>query len=548
LLPPSESRNMFYLYSFLLGCLGVTAPDQADLVIYGGTPAGITAAVEGRKLGKSVVLIVPERQLGGMTAGGLGRTDVGDKRAGGGLAREFYRRVHRYYQEPKAWRSETPAEYKKLAARLVDHDAQWGFEPHVALNIFREMLDENRVPVVSGERLDLKNGVRKVGTRIRSIIMESGRAFSGKMFIDATYEGDLMAKAGVSYTVGREPNALYGETFNGVQLPRNQAVDFIKPVDPYLVPGDPQSGLLPRVEAGPLGEVGAGDRRVQAYCFRLCTTDVPENRLPWPKPKNYEPRQYEVLLRNLEAGDLRIPVPQGYMPNRKTDTNSNGPVSLDDVGENYGYPDGDYAAREKIYREHLDYTQGLMWTLANHPRVPIEVRRKVQTWGPAKDEFVENGNWPPQLYVREARRMVGAYVITERDCRGKADVKDSVGMESYWGMDSHAVWRYVDDEGHARNEGNVWEGIRPFPISYRAIAPKPQECTNLLVPVCLSASHIAYGALRMEPAFMVLSQSSAAAAALAIEENCDLQAVDYQKLRDRLLAEGQVLNLPKVRR
>ncbi|MBN2578021.1 MAG: FAD-dependent oxidoreductase [Pirellulales bacterium] len=532
------------ILSVLLFNLGASTPETTDLVIYGGSPAGIMAAVEGKKLGKSVVLIVPERQLGGMTASGLGRTDVGDKRAVGGLAREFYRRIARHYKKSDSWWCETPAEYRKRARRLVDSDVQWSFEPHVALATFRAMLAEQDVPVVSGQRLDLKNGVRKEGARITEIVMESGRRFAGKMFIDATYEGDLVAKAGVSYTVGREPNSRYRETLNGVQTGKATMHQFLRPVDPYLVPGDATSGLLPRVVSGPPGEDGSGDRRVQAYNFRLCTTDVPENRLPWPKPINYDPQQYELLLRCLEAGDHRVPSAQGYMPNRKTDINNFGAFSTDNIGKNYDYPDGDYVTREKIYQEHVEYTKGLMWTLANHTRVPAEVRKKVQAWGRAKDEFVENDNWPPSLYIREARRMAGADVVTEHHCRRKTIARDPVGMGAY-AMDSHNVQRYVDAEGHVRNEGNFWIGVRPYLISYRVIVPKRSECTNLLVPVCVSASHVAYGSIRMEPVFMILGQSAAAAAALAIDDACDVQAVAYPKLRKRLLSEGQILNAPK---
>ncbi|MBN2216459.1 MAG: FAD-dependent oxidoreductase [Pirellulales bacterium] len=531
------------LLTFASCCLA--AADHHDLVVYGGTPAGIMAAVEAKQLGISVVLIEPSGHLGGMTTAGLGRTDAGRQWAIGGLARKFYHRIFLHYQRPEAWIHETPSDYKKISPRLVAADTQWGFEPRVATAVFRDFLSENHVPVMLGQRLDLNGGVRKQGTRITAIVMESGRVFAGKMFIDASYEGDLMAKAGVSYTIGRESNAQYGETFNGVQTRWVDQHQFLESVDPYVVPGDPTSGLLPRIATGPPDAEGEGDRCVQAYCYRLCTTDVAENRCPWPKPKHYDERQYELLLRSLEAGDLRVPFPQGFMPNRKTDINNGGPFSTDNIGRNYDYPDADYATRDRIVQEHLDYTQGLMWTLANHPRVPEKVRKEFQTWSLAKDEFVDNDHWPPQLYIREARRMVSDYVITENDCFGKTIAKDSVGMVTYSGMDSHQTQRYVDANGHVRNEGGIWKGIRLYPISYRAIVPKASQCTNLLVPVCVSASHIAYGSVRMEPTYMILGQSSAAAAALALESNCDVQAIDYRKLRKRLLAEGQILAIPK---
>jgi hypothetical protein len=362
------------------------------------------------------------------------------------------------------------------------------------------------------------------------------------MFIDATYEGDLMAKAGVTCAIGREANAAYGETLNGVQVQNAAGHQFIKAVDPYVRPGDPSSGLLAGVQAGGPGKQGEADHRVQAYCFRLCMTNVPENRLPWTKPASYDPQQYELLLRNFEAGDLRVPWLPRPMPNGKTDTNNQDAFSLNNIGKNYLYPGGDYRTREEIIKEHEDYQKGLMWTLAHHPDVPAAVRRTFQNWGLAKDEFVETGGWPPQIYVREARRMVSEYVVTESDCRGQLAAPDSVGLGAY-GMDSHNVQRYVDAEGRVRNEGNIQVKVRaPYPVSYRAIVPKASECGNLLVPVCVSASHIGFGSLRMEPVFMVLGQSAATAAVEALLADCDVQRVDYARLRARLLADKQVLD------
>jgi hypothetical protein len=516
-------------------------PDREyDLVIYGGTSGGISAAVQAARLGKRVVLIEPGKHLGGMTSGGLGATDIGNKAAIGGLSREFYQRIKKHYENDAAWTWEKRAAFKG-AGHSAKEDTAWTFEPHVAEQVYQALLREHKVPVVLGQRLDLAKGVRKDGKRIVSITMESGEAYRGRVFIDATYEGDLMAKAGVSYHVGREANKTYDETLNGVQVKNATKHQFIKQVDPYVKPGDPSSGLLPRVQAGPPGVDGEGDARVQAYNFRLCATDQPENRRPWPKPANYDERQYELLLRNFEAGDHRLPWNPLLMPNRKTDSNNNYAFSTDDIGMNYPYPDGDYATREKIWQEHVDYTKGLMWTLANHPRVPEQVRRHFQTWGLAKDEFTDNDNWPYQLYIREARRMVGASVMTEANCRGQRVAEDSVGLAAYT-MDSHNVQRYVTKEGFVLNEGDVQVGgFSPYPISYRAIVPKVEECTNLLVPVCLSASHISYGSIRMEPVFMVLGQSAATAAALAVDDKVDVQQVDYQRLRERLLRDHQVL-------
>ncbi len=407
--------------------------------------------------------------------------------------------------------------------------------------IFQAMHREVKVPVVCGERLDLTSGVKKDGRRITAIRMESGRVFRGRAFLDATYEGDLMAKAGVSYTVGRESNAQYGETLNGVQVGNARYHQFVKPVDPFVRPGDPSSGLLPGVEAGPPAADGQGDHRVQAYNYRMCTTDVPENRRAWPKPKDYDPARYELVLRNFEAGDERVPWHPSPMPNRKTDTNNNFAISTDNIGKNYAYPDADHATREKIVREHESYQKGLMWTLANSPRVPEKVRQHFLTLGLAKDEFVDNDNWPHQLYVREARRMVSDYVMTELNCRARRVAADSVGLGAY-GMDSHNTQRYVDASGHARNEGDVEVGVAgPYPTSYRSIVPKATQCDNLLVPVCLSATHIAYGSIRMEPVFMILGQSAATAAVQAIADGLPVQKIDYPKLRARLLADGQIL-------
>jgi len=497
-------------------------PERYDIVVYGGTSAGVISAVKAARMGRSVVLIEPGRHLGGMSASGLGATDIGNKQAIGGMAREFYRRVGTHYGQPEAWT----------------------FEPYVAERVFNELIGEGGVPVVLGERIDLQGGVHRRGARIVRIRMESGRSFPGRVFIDCTYEGDLMALAGVTYTIGRESNDTYGETLNGVQTAQATHHQFIKPVDPYIVPGDPSSGLLPGIEPRPPPPDGAGDPRVQAYCFRLCTTDVPANRRPWPKPADYDPLRYELLLRNFEADDERVPWHPVMMPNRKTDTNNNHAVSTDCIGMNYDYPDSDYATRERIVRQHRSYTQGLLWTLANSPRVPQTVRRHFQTWGLAADEFADNDNWPYLLYVREARRMVGDYVMTQHDCQGRRVAEDSVGLAAYT-MDSHNVQRYVDAGGHVRNEGDVQVGgFPPYPISYRSIVPRRDECTNLLVPVCLSASHIAFGSIRMEPVFMVLGESAATAAALAIEADTDVQDVPYERLAERLRAAGHVLHWP----
>ena len=531
----------------LLALLGLSAALSAqDIVIYGGTSGGITAAIQAAREGRTAVLIEPTKFLGGLTTGGLGATDIGNKKAIGGLSREFYTGIAKYYADDAKWVHQTREAYfaKRPHGNAGDEGTMWTFEPHAATAVYDQMLKAagDKVTVVYGERLDLKKGVIKDGTRIVKIIMESGREFSGKVFIDATYEGDLMAKAGVSYHVGREANATYGETLNGVEVGQAKAHQFIKEVDPYVKKGDPSSGLLPGIEKEPASPDGTGDRKVQAYNFRMCTTDVPENRRNWEKPANYDEHWFELTIRNAEAGDLRTSWAPTPMPNRKTDTNNNFGISTDFIGQNWDYPEADYATRAKIWQAHEDWQKGLMWTYAYHPRIPEKIRTAFQKLGLAKDEFTDNGNWPRQLYVREARRMISDYVMSEKNCRRKEVIEDSVGMGAY-NMDSHHVQRYVDNAGHVRNEGDVEVGSKPYPVSYRSIRPKASECTNLLVPVCLSASHIAYGSIRMEPVFMALGQSAATAAGLAIEGKTSVQAVDYGALKERLLASAQVLDL-----
>jgi hypothetical protein len=518
-----------------------TAPASPfDVVIYGGTSAGVTAAIQTATLGRSVLLIEPSDHIGGLTSGGLGATDIGNKAAIGGLSRRFYERIWRHYSEDEAWRWQQRSTYRSRRSRPTDR-AMWTFEPHVAERVLRTMLSEHEVTIAFGERLNLSDGVTKEGARIRSIRMESGREFAGRMFVDATYEGDLMAKAGVAFTVGREHNDRYDETLNGVQVKNARHHQFVAEVDPYIVAGDPSSGLLKGIRAQRLPTDGTGDDGVQAYCFRMCTTDLAANRVAWTKPTDYDESLYELLFRNFEAGDLRIPWNPIWMPNKKTDTNNNFAVSTDFIGQNYDWANSDYAGRAEIFQEHLTYQRGLMWSLANHPRVPKKVRDYFQRFGLAKDEFVDHDHWPHQLYVREARRMVSDYVMTQHDCQGRREVQDAVGLAAYT-MDSHNIQRYVDSTGHVRNEGDVQVGgFPPYKIAYRSIRPKQRQCENLLVPTCLSASHIAYGSIRMEPVFMVLGQSAATAACQAIARGCAVQEINVAALQDRLRADGQVL-------
>jgi len=512
-----------------------------DVVVYGGTSAGVSAAVQAKRMGKTAIIVGPDKHLGGLTAGGLGWTDSGRKEAVGGISRKFYRRVKKHYDKADVWKYQKSEEYSRY--RRQD-DAMWVFEPHVAEKVFEELVAEYEIPVHRDQWLKRQGGVEKAGSRIVSITMLSGKTYRGRIFIDATYEGDLMAGAGVSYHVGREGNEVYGETLNGVQTRNAISHQFEKSVDPYIKPGDPAGGLLPRIHGDGPGEEGHGDNRIQAYNYRMCLTKVPENRMAFPKPDNYDPMQYELLARYLDKGWRAIFVKFDPAPNAKTDTNNHGAFSTDNVGMNYEYPEGSYERRREILKEHEDYQKGLMWFLAYDPRVPVDVREKMSQWGLAKDEFTDNGHWPHQIYVREARRMVSDFVTTELHLRRIKPTPKSIGMGSY-NMDSHNVQRYVDEKGCARNEGDIQINPGgPYPISYGSIVPKASECMNLLVPVCVSSSHIAYGSIRMEPVFMILGQSAATAAVLAIDEKINVQDVDYSKLRARLLDDGQVLELP----
>jgi hypothetical protein len=537
--------SLLALSVFCLGSLRA-AEAEYDLVIYGGSSAGVAAAVQAKRLGKTVVVIEPTKRLGGLSSGGLGQTDIGNKAAIGGIAREFYQDIRKHYNEPAAWKWQERKAYKDDGqTRTAEGEpTMWTFEPSAALKVFNDWVKANQIEVVYGERLDRKAGAamtRSIPWRIMAIKMESGKTFKGKMFIDATYEGDLMAVANVSYTVGREANAQYGETLNGVQVKQAKSHQLFKGIDPYVKKGDASSGLLPHIDPKGPGEEGGADKRVQAYCFRMCLTDHPENRIPFHKPEGYNELWYEVLFRNFEAGERGVPWINSSMPNRKTDTNNKLGFSTDFIGQNYAYPEASYEERAKIVAEHRLYQQGLMWTLANHPRVPETVRKEVSRWGMSKDEFVEGNGWQEQIYVREARRMVSDYVMTQSDCQGKTEPKDSVSLAAYT-MDSHNQQRYVDASGHVRNEGDVQVGgFSPYPISYKSIVPAAKQCANLLVPICLSATHIAYGSIRMEPVFMVLGQSAATAAAQAIDEKKAVQEIDYQKLHDRLVADKQVL-------
>ncbi|MFG0265730.1 MAG: FAD-dependent oxidoreductase [Rhodopirellula sp. JB055] len=543
-----RAKHCFSLVLLLMAGWSMPAtaadPDPVDLVVYGGTSAGLAAAVQAHRMGKSVIVIEPSQRVGGLTTGGLGQTDIGNKAAIGGIAREFYEDIASYYQAPAAWKFQRSNEYRGggQSKTAAGEAAMWTFEPSAALSVYQDWIERDGIRVDYGKRLDrsVVMTTRSLPARIIAIRMESGETYRARMFIDATYEGDLLAAAGVSYTIGREANEQYGETLNGVQTKMAIHHQLRKGIDPYVVAGDPSSGLLPHIDPAGPGQEGGADHRVQAYCFRMCLTDHPENRIPFHKPEGYQPLWYELMLRNYEAGEDAAPWINSPMPNRKTDTNNRLGFSTDFIGQNYDYPEASYEEREKIIAEHRLYQQGLMWTLANHPRVPENVRKQVSRWGMCKDEFVEGNGWQDQLYIREARRMVGEYVMTQRNCQG-LPVEDPIGLAAYT-MDSHNQQRYVDENGHVRNEGDVQVGgFPPYGISYRSLVPKRREVSNLLVPVCLSASHIAFGSIRMEPVFMVLGQTSATAAAMAIDDQVAVQDVNYERLAKRLTEDKQVL-------
>lgn len=496
---------------------------EVDVCVYGGTSAGVIAAYSAKMMGKTVILIEPGKYIGGMTTGGLGATDIGNKYAVTGLARLFYRRIGEYYNKFE----------------------QWTFPPSVASKIMQHFIDDSDMEVAYNRRL---NSVFVENNRIQSIMLENSidsddkiLEIKAKQFIDCTYEGDLMAKSGVSYTLGREDNSVYGETLNGVQMSIHH--QFPDGIDPYVIEGDPNSGYCWGISDNQLGNTGSGDKLIQAYNFRLCLTDDPQNKRPFERPKNYNPEMYELLARAINKMGTNInkylSIPLG-MPERKYDTNNRGPLSTDMIGMNYDYPEADYDTRKKIWDAHVEYTKGLLYFLSSDKRVPKDLRDKINRFGWAKDEFVDNDNFPTQLYIREARRLVGEYVMTQYNCQGKEIVNDGVGMAAYM-MDSHNCQRIVVD-GMVKNEGDVEVGgFPPYPISYRSLVPKREECENLLVPVCLSASHIAYGSIRMEPVFMVLGQSAGVAASLAIDSNKKIQDVDINKLQS-ILSENPYLD------
>jgi len=479
------------------------------------------AAYTAKKMGKSVLLVEPGTRLGGLTSGGLGYTDIGNKYAISGLALDYYRRIGTHYGKFE----------------------QWIFEPHVAENLFKEYIQRAQVEVLFSYHL---NGVVKRDNALQEVIVEHTTRTSqhkverikASMFLDCTYEGDLMAKAGVTYIVGRESNTVYNESYNGVQLRAEH--QFPDGIDPYIEKGKPASGLLWGISKDSLAPQGSGDKKVQAYNFRICLTNDISNQIAITKPEGYDPSRYELLLRLLEVepgGPFDKLMKPDLMPYHKTDINNNGPFSTDMIGMNYNYAEAGYEQRKKIQQLHEQYTKGLLYFIGHDNRIPETLRNEMLKWGYPKDEYKENNHWSPQMYIREARRMIGDYVMTQANCEGREKVADGVGMAAYT-MDSHNCQRIVIEKNGVRmvkNEGDVQiGGFPPYPVSYRSLVPKEQQCTNLLVPVCLSASHIAYGSIRMEPVFMVMGQSAAVAACLAIDGKTSVQRVNVEQLKDIL--------------
>jgi hypothetical protein len=502
------------------------AQDDFDLVVYGGTAGGVMTAVAGAREGlKRVALIEPGTHIGGMATGGLSRTDFGKKEVLGGLALEFYWRVGRMYD-----------------IQRYAQDVAWFYEPKVGEQVLKEMLDQAGVQVFLNHRLREKNGVEKSGTRVVALTTGNGRRFAGRMFADCSYEGDLMAQAGVAYTVGRESSAQYGESLAGVR-DRTPYHQFLVKVSPRGADGK----LLPEVDPGPRDAPGTGDKKVQAYNFRMILSEDPSNSVAFPKPPNYDPHRYELFARLLEGMTRKLGRPPvlsevtliARIPNQKADFNNQGAFSTDYIGKSWGYPDGDYATRTRIWEEHVNYTKGFFYFLANDSSVPEPLRKEARGWGLAKDEFTNNGNWPHQLYIREARRMVGEFVVTQKDLQTDLTKPDVIGMGSY-NSDSHNIQRIATPDGAVENEGDMQVAVKPYQIPFRVLLPKPEQATNLLVPVCFSASHVAYSSLRMEPQYMILGHAAGVAAAMALQNGIAVHEVPIAALQSELKEQGAV--------
>lgn len=542
------------IYLIILTILGITGCQdrpgaelyKADVIIYGGTSAAVSAAVQVSKMGLSAIVVSPDIHLGGLSSSGLGFTDTGNKEVIGGIAREFYQLIYQNYQKPEAWKWQERSEYgnRGQGSPAIDGEnrTMWIFEPHVAEEAFEKLIQKNNITVHRDEWLNREAGVDSEEGRIKSIKTLSGKIYKGNVFIDATYEGDLMAAAGVNYHVGREANSVYNETWNGVQKGVfHHGHHFKEKIDPYWIPGDPDSGLLPRISNGIPGENGTGDNKIQAYCFRLCLTQHPGNMVPVTMPEDYDSTQYELLVRVAATGWNEYFDKYDAIPNMKTDVNNHGPFSTDNIGMNWDYPEASFERRKEIIKEHETYQKGLLYFMRTCSRLPPSLRDTMSTWGYARDEFPDNGHWPYNIYVREARRMIGEYVMTENDVLGRRTVPRPAGMGSYT-LDSHNIQRYVTPEGYVQNEGDIGiEAPKPYQIDLGSIMPKREECRNLLVPVCISCSHIAFGSIRMEPVFMILGQSAGTVASQAVMKGKEIHDLTYDEIREQLIAGGQIL-------
>ena len=553
-------KGIFIIYYFFIGLFVLFGQNHsnkntniytADVIVYGGTPAAIISAVQVSKMGKSVIIVSPDKHLGGMSSSGLGFTDTGNKSVIGGLSREFYYRIYKYYENPETWIFQKKNAYGNAGQGTPaidgEHKTMWIFEPNIAEKVFEDFINENQIKVYRDEWLNRKNGVKKENNKIISFKTLSNKTFKGKIFIDETYEGDLMAASGVKYVVGRESNKIYNEHHNGNQLGVFDHKHNFKhhKISPYINPKDQNSGILPRISDENPGKKGEGDQKIQAYCFRMCLTKKEGNKIPFEKPEGYDPLQYELLARLYKDGWEETFQKFDPIPNLKTDVNNHGPFSTDNIGMNYDYPEASYEQRKEIIKEHENYQKGLLYFISTDPKVPEKVQKEMQKWGFAKDEFQDNGNWPYQLYIREARRMIGEYVMTEHEILSKKKVTKPIGMGSY-SMDSHNTQRYITSKGHVQNEGDVGVSIsKPYAIDLGAIVPKNEECSNLLVPVALSSSHIAYGSIRMEPVFMILGQSAGIIAVTAIEKEIDISDLNYEEIKPKLIDAGQILERPK---
>lgn len=527
---------------------------EYDVVVYGGTSAGVIAANQASRMGSTSIIIEPGDRLGGATSGGLGKADIGEESTIGGLSLEFFKRIHQYYQQDSAWKYQNPADYQERGyPDLPKEGPMWTFEPKTAKYVFEKMIEEaGNIEVVYHERIDLTNGIEKENGRIISLKMESGKIFKGSYFIDASYEGDLLSLAGVSYHVGRESSSTYNESLAGVLGPTIKVRQPKQFFGPEVSPYDENGNLLPGIQAVEMGEPGQGDKKIQAYNFRACLTTAEENRIPIERPHNYDSRRYELLYRFIRAEGLHS-VNQvltiSPMPNKKTDINDGGrgrcPFSTDYIGVNWDYPEGDYATRENIWQDHYDFTLGLLYFLGHDTRLPESMRNEMLQYGLPKDEYPRHGHWTPQLYIRETRRMIGEHVLVQQDCQENTSKEKSIGMASY-GPDSHHVQRIVYQNGEVVNEGNFLEPHNPYEIPLGVILPRKEECLNLLVPVCVSSSHIAYGSIRMEPVFMIMGQAAATLACLALSEDKDIYHINYEALREQLKKDGQKLKLSEI--